>query len=464
MEWIILENSFVDILSQIFYTLLSDVFAPILKEILNLYMEYVLTVFFSIWCEFLLGIFNVLCGLVDFVENIFNVFAGISTVEVHNKTTYLLDAFFQMEEVTRAFTLITVLAVGISFLFTIFKTAKSISDMALEDKNPISKVLGDGMRAAITFMLIPFLCIFLLQAASIVTNQAVASFNAAQHGESSIGTIIFLSASLDADKETTKPRSGLTGLMEGADTDRSPSIDDTIREPYLVGTKNYRDLLEVKKDFYAANFHYVQGFASAILLLFILAGASLIFIRRLFELLLLYLVSPLFVSTIPLDDGVLFSKWRELFVAKFFSGFGVIFSMRYYLLLVPSIASKRLCLYPANLPNAVIINTVLKLFLIIGGAWAVYKSQHLMMQILNPEAAMADEQAGALIQGIIVGSASTAASMAMSAASGGATTALGAMGSLGGGAGGSLGKLASAAGELGGGSKNSDENQRFTGK
>lgn len=460
MELTILANSFIDTLSQLFYSLLSDVFVPILTEILNIFMDYVIMVIYAVWSEFLLGIFTVLCGLVDFVENIFNVFAGISPVQVGSQTTYLLDAFFQMKEVTRAFTFITVLAVAISFMFTIFKTAKSISDMALEDKNPISKVLGDGMKAAITFMLIPFLCIFLLQAASIVTSQAIASFNAAQGGGASIGTIVFLSASLDADKATTKQRNGLTGVMEGDLDGRNPAINDDIRRPYLEGRKKYQDLITVKKDFYAANFNFVQGYASGILLLFILAGASLVFIRRLFEILLLYIVSPLFVSTIPLDDGIIFSKWRELFVAKFFSGFGVIFSMRYYLLLVPAIANNRLCLYRMDLPNAVMINNILKMFLIIGGAWAVYKSQHLIMQILNPEAAAADEQAGALIQGMIVGSATTAASMAMSASTGGATTALGA---LGGGGGSSLGKLASAAGDVAG-SAGKDDKQKFTGK
>lgn len=201
-----------------------------------------------------------------------------------------------------------------------------------------------------------------------------------------------------------------------------------MRLSYLEGKKDYHKLSVVKKDFYASNFNYVEGFVSAVLLLLILLGAVMVFIRRIFELLLLYLVSPFFVSTIPLDDGVMFKKWRELFIAKFFSGFGIIFSMRFYLLIIPAIANSNLCLYAAKLPNAAVINSVLKMFLIIGGAWAVYKSQHLIMQILNPEAASADEQASALMKGIIVGSASTAASMAMSAASGGATTAMGALG------------------------------------
>ena len=107
----------------------------------------------------------------------------VDSWNVNEQKTYLLDAFFQMEKVSAAFTSITVMAVAISFIFTIFKTAKSISDMAMEDRNPISKVLANGMKAAVTFMLIPFLCIAMLQLSSIVTSQAVAAF-APGHGGS----------------------------------------------------------------------------------------------------------------------------------------------------------------------------------------------------------------------------------------------------------------------------------------
>ena len=464
MEAAGLAISFVEALQSIFRTIMTEVFAPILTDILHVFIEYVMSVIWSMWSEWLLALLTVLCALVDFMEGIFNVFAGISPVEVEGRTAYLLDAFFQMKEVVTAFTYITVMAVGISFLFTIYKTAKSISDMALEDKNPVSKVLTDGMKAAVTFMLIPFLCIVLLQISSLVTSQVVNAFDTAQGGSSTMGTIVFLSAGLDADKATTSPRNPVSGEMEDYLAGRTPSFTDDVRNPYLKGDKDYRSLVTVKKDFYPSNFNFIEGFVSAVLLLFILAGAAVIFIRRLFELLLLYLVSPLFVSTIPLDDGATFARWRELFVAKFFSGFGVIFSMRYYLLLVPSIAGNRLCLYSMKLPNAVMINSVLKMFMIIGGAWAVYKSQSLIMQILNQEAAAMEQQSGALMSGIIMGTVSTAANIGAAAATGGSSAALSGLGGLGGSGGGlgglgSLGKAVSGADGAGG-----DDRQRFTGK
>lgn len=457
METVFLASSFVEVLQKVIGTIFSTVFAPIMADILQVFAEYATSVIWSMMSEWLLAFLVILCSIVDFVENMFNVFAGISPVEVNGQQTYLLDAFFQMKDVTRAFAIITVLAVAISFIFTVYKTAKSIADMTLEDKNPISKVLADGMKAAVTFLLIPFLCIFLLQLSSLVTNQAINAFDAAQGGSTTMGTIIFLSAGLDADKATTGRRDAISGEMEELVEGRTPSFTDDVRKPYLEGTKDYRDVIQVKKEFHAANFNFFVGFASGVVMLFILMGSIMIFIRRLFELLLLYLVSPLFVSTIPLDDGAIFSKWRELFVAKFFSGFGVIFAMRYYLMLVPTIAGTKLCLYPMELPNASIINTILKMFLIIGGAWAVYKSQSLILQVLNQEAAMAEQQAGALVQGMIIGAVSTAGTIASAAASGGTTAAVGGLGKVG-----QMAGAAAGGGDDKGGDKG-DDKQRFKG-
>ncbi len=487
MEPIYLGISFIDYLKKLLFIVFSEVFTPILTDILEVFINYFMDVIWSMWSEWLVMLLAAICSLVDFLENIFNVFAGISTVEVKNQHTYLLDAFFQMREVTIAFATITLMAVAICFIFTIYKTAKSIADMALEDKNPVSKVLTDGMKAGFTFMLIPFLCIAMLQISTLVTNQAINAFDAAQEGHSTIGTIIFLSSSMDADRATCGRRSPTTGQMEevkvegdpssddgqetgeieGTKTKRDPKLDDDVRKPYMTGEKDYTDMKTVKGDFFPSNFNFIEGFISAVLILFILAGASMIFIRRLFELLLLYIISPFFVSTIPLDDGATFARWRELFVAKFFSGFGVIFSMRYYLLLVPSIAGDNLCLYDKNLPNALTINTVLKLFLIIGGAWAVYKSQSLILQILNKDAAQAEQQAGSLISGMIIGSATTAANLGMAAATGGSSAAVSGLGGLSGGGGGmgSLGNIASAAGDIASSaSSGGDEKQKYTGK
>ena len=118
--------------------------------------------------------------------------------------------------------------------------------------------------------------------------------------------------------------------------------------------------------------------------------------------LLLYIVSPLFVSTMPFDDGASFGKWRDMFVAKLLSGFGVIFTMKLYLMLVPTVAGSRLLMFDdKTLEGYAFINAMLKLFVVIGGAWAAFKSQHLILTILHPEAARAARMSTAMMLSLI---------------------------------------------------------------
>lgn len=400
----IVASSFVKGLQDIMRTLLESIFVPIITQIMEVVTRFLGGILWSIFGEFFLDIFITLLSVIDFIEEIFNIFSGLRPVFYNGSQTDLLSLLIQKNETVFAFAAITLMSIGICFGVTAYKTAKSISDMALDDRNPISKILKNGFRASCVFMLTPFLCIFFLHLASVVTIQVNSAFYSATGGvNTSVGNILFLTASMNADRKTMPNRDPFEDLdlfrtIEG----RNPRFDDAVRRPYLVGNQLYKNLDRVKADFYPTEFDYVTGFVSAIVVLFILTGAVLYFIRRLFEILLLYLVAPLFASTIPADDGMLFKKWREVFIAKFFSGFGIIFSMKYFLMLIPMIGGSELVLYSGT-SNAYIINNILKVFLIIGGAWAIYKSQHLILQIISPDSAMAAREANIVTSGLLLG-------------------------------------------------------------
>ena len=447
MVYAYLGSAFVDALGKVFEFVFETVFAPVLKDVLEIVSNLFLNIIWDLLAELFLGLLIVLCTLIDFVESVFNVFAGIAPVLYQGKTLSLIDVLFKLEAVNFAFWCITLASMALCIAFTIVKTVKSISDMALEDRNPISKVVKDALKAGVTFMMIPVLCLMMLQLSSAITAQAVYSFNTVQGGKASIGNIIFLTSTMDADWATTGDKDIVTGKVE-MKAGRQPSFDDAVRSKYLKNPKRYQDLDLVMEDFNPDNVNYILGFVSGIAMLFILIGVIVMFIRRMFELLLLYIISPFYVSTIPLDDGATFTKWREMFITKFFSGFGAIFAMRYYLLIIPSVAGSNLILYPKNVANGAVINSVLQLFLVVGGAWAVYKSQSLLMQILNPQAAMAEQQSASLLTGAVTGAVVGAASVGAAVASGGTSAALGAVSA----AGSALSGAGSQSGSGGGGS------------
>ena len=408
-------NFFVNALSSLFEFIFNDIFAPILEDILKVFMNFFFNVIWNLLSNYLVGLFSVLCALVDLIESIFNVFSGVAPVEVKYGAAYkqmtLIDALFDMDEVVWAFWVITFVSLVLCVIFTIYKTVKSISDMALEDRNPISKVLSEAMKAGLTFFLIPFLCVVMLQLSSAITEQVDIAFEEATEVDTTIGNILFLSATLEADRDSYNEKDLISGVITKKENAPAfQTISSGVREKYINDPTRYRDRDKVVEDFLPTNINYLVGFISAIVMILFLGLATISFVRRIFELLLLYIVSPFYVSTIPLDDGATFAKWRDLFVAKFFSGFGTVFSMKYYLMVVPMIADSKLQLFPmnSNLPGGSMINTVLQLFLIIGGAWAVFKGQSLILQLLSPEAAQQEQQTAALLTGAVFGGAAMA--------------------------------------------------------
>lgn len=391
MHYIVAASSFIEVLQSIFQLLFDNIFSPILTELLQIAFEWLGNLIWTLFADVFLDIFTTLLSLVRFLNHVFGIFAGMDDVSYNGQSMSLLSAFFRMNVVTKAMWIITLSAVGIALLLTIYATGKSVADMTLEDKNPISKVFGGAMKSAATFMLVPFLCIMMLELTSVVTQQVTGAFSIVYGGKTvSIDDVIFVTAANEAAKGS------------------SESEKDALLKSYQTGTKHYYSLAGVRGDFEIKKINFLVGIVCSVLMIIVLAFASLLFVRRIFELLLLYLVSPYFVSTMVLDDGAMFGKWRDMFVAKFLSGFGIVFTMQYYMLIVPTIISSNFVLYVGN-KN---IDSILKIIFILGGAWAVYQGQHLALQILNPQAAEAAQQSAMLVAGMATGGAMSAVRMA----------------------------------------------------
>lgn len=327
-------ESFISALITILTVLYNEILSPVLTDTLMVFLEFLSKIVITYFSFSLYELLLLLCGILDALERILNAFSGVDNVLVNGKEMGMLEAIFQLDVVSRAFLIITVVAVAFCFIFTIIATVRSISSMTLENRNPISHVLKNAFKACISFMLVPFLCIFMLQISSVLTEQAqTAMLN--QNGmaqNASTGTYIFLTASLRAGKASK-------GFSP---TYLEPDMGDELRISYLDKSKNYLNRSESGVDFSIIKIDYLIGYVASIFMIALFIGLIVHFIRRMLELMMLYLISPFFVSTIPIDDGAMFKKWRERFIIKFLSGFTVIFALKLFLLLLPTIFSNKL--------------------------------------------------------------------------------------------------------------------------
>lgn len=472
-----------DALYLILTVLFNEVFSPVLTDILAVFGEAVIAYMAQQLSYVGYLLLLALCGILDGLEGMINVFVGIEKVIVDNRPMTLMEMIFQLDVVSRAFLIVTFVAVCVCLIFTIVGVARSISSMTLENKNPISHVLKSAMKAAVTFLTVPFMCIFLLQMSTVLTTQIQTAVmnQTGVAGNPSTGTYIFLISSLRAGRvEPNNLGSFMSRLGEGESNYLEPDMEDELRKEYLSGKKNYKSLLDSGMDFSPHKIDYIMGFVAVIFMIIMFVGLVIQFIRRLLELVMLYIVSPFFVATIPADDGAMFKRWREMFVAKFLAGFGVIFSLKIFLLLLPIIFSSKLNLGSAVISekmnygeafetigseitggengvdtalkngglseldgHAVIdnvmfsmgveddtpglaesmIDSVLKLLFMMGGVLAIYKSQTMVLGILNPQAAQDSKESMMLA----VAASMKAAQVAKSAVDAGGALALGAV-------------------------------------
>ena len=171
----------------------------------------------------------------------------------------------------------------------------------------------------------------------------------------------------------------------------NPSLTDPLRGAYYYGEKSIYDLDAVNEDFDIgiAAFDYLILFLTCYKMLVTLVTIILNCVGRIFNMLLLYLISPLILAVSPLDDGAKFKQWTTAFIVQSFSVFGTVISMRVLLLFMPVVTDPKLILF-AN-PVA---NILAKLVIVLGGFEVSEKATNLITGILADNAGWQSITAG----------------------------------------------------------------------
>gem|GEM_PF-7039678 len=426
---------------------------------------------FTLLSAYLRHILYSLLHVVEFCENIFNVFSGVQMVKYDNEQMYLLDAFLTQDSISLAFGLITVIGVVLCFIFTIYSVGKSMSDHILENKHPVGHVMKQGLKAAVTFAVIPLMLLVGVRLSStlmVSTDRAIASAMGS-NGTSSMTTMLFLSGtttgnepydSPSAVKTRAKYISGQVSIYDEAQVIKDFDMDFKLSN--VVGysfssSKNTKttDVASMASELLNPNdmgltYNYAAVFIATLFTIIILLMSIITFVRRIIEVVLLYVTAPLFVSSMTLDDGHIFQRWRELFIGKLLSGFGIVFIMKMMLMLIPIVMSEQI-----RFTSVAMFDMLLKLIFVIGGLVAAFKGGDILLEIISPQAAAASRESAMLVMGAVktVGTAAatiaTGGAAGVGAAAGGAGAAAGGAGAVAGGAGAAAGGAGAAAGGAG---------------
>ncbi len=445
-------------ISKIISNALEAVFSTLVKPlvvILQAIFIMLAKLLYALFSNVLRSWLYMLLGIVDFLQGIFDIFAGVDTVKYKGEDMYLLDAFISQDIIKNAMVMVTFIGVALCFIFTIYTVGKSIGTHVLENKHPVGHIMGQALKACLAFMIVPLMAYFGLQLSTAILVSTDRAVNNAMGSDDTVpfSTVLFLSGTFN----------------EETDADFSTGV----RADYLSGRKSVYNDLQVCRDFpmitmdvsvfdmlknsltntdatyyipTGGTYNYFLVYCEAIFVIIVMICAVFLFVRRIIEVLILYVTAPLFVSTIPLDDGRIFKRWRELFIGKLISGFGVVFTMKLVMILIPVVVSGNF-----RFTGNSMVDGAIKTIFAIGSIFAAFKSQHTILEAFSPEIAMAaKESTGSVIrmgkQAINLG-----VQAGMAVATGGASAAASAAGAAASAAGaaGAAGTAASAAGAAG---------------
>ena len=426
---------------------------------------------------FLQWILFYLLHIVDVFEDFFDVFAGTQTVKSNGNEMYLLDVFLTNDGVKQALLAVTFVGVAICFIFTIYSVAKSMGSYALEHKRPISHVMKTALKSCIAFMIVPVMMFFGSQLSSAIlvsTENAIIGVTGSDESPR-LSTILFLSGTFGDDDEpnasfTSGKRAdyfnGTKSIYNPAqylvDFNMYPSLDlDNIQAIFQSQTKDidvsdkainnmeyekakkqaekegkkldekkYKktstdfsldDLSSEAKTFpnlFETLYNYPLVYIASIGVILIMLCSMFVFIRKIIELVILYVTSPLFVATMPLDGGSTFKRWREMFIGKLFSGFGIVIAMNLVMIFIPMIMSSNF-----SFSDNIGLDVTIKIVFVVGCLYAAWKSNTTILEVINPEVAAADRASAMVVAGMVKMAANTAKDAALAAATGGGSLA-----------------------------------------
>lgn len=321
--------------------------------------------------------------VIDTVQMAVRKIVGLPAYSINGERTYgyvvdgvernddLVVAFLESETVQSVFISILIAAVFLLFISTVVAILKSETDAKSNAKGPI---FGNAIKSIVCFFMVPVVCYVGIFVANLVlktldgaTSRDAISFSsqifvASAYNANKItkdssfakevweSQIIPGSALLSAgDMETDAGRLKLAALVDDAFrrvlspvTDGSSGSRDGVRTTVTITVVSNWGLGKADHSFnqfdvkdYDLVFHYYDVISYNYLIGYV-AGATIVgmllnlligVIRRIFEICVLFVVSPAVVALMPLDGGDKFKTWKNEFIKRVFSAYGPIIGM-----------------------------------------------------------------------------------------------------------------------------------------
>lgn len=290
---------------------------------------------------------------------IFSAISGITDVTYKGEKVNIIEFLAGDSTVSTIFWCIFILAIGLTCIFTI---AALIKNMINSQRN-VSTIVGKfflALLGTMAMLTVLFLIILISNSLLVLVSQIFQIGN------------------------TTKLSSALFNACAGdwingysvSEFDISRLGVKEIFGDYTTGFVfpdkwKYNGMVNPDK------FLYLPSLIAGVALAIALVVAVLNLAKRVYEIIFMYFVMPMSMSTLPLDDGARFKTWRETFITKIVIAYGTVFSVNIFVLLLPLITRMRIDEISG------FGNSMFLIFMIVGGAMVIPAGQALFCKLFG---------------------------------------------------------------------------------
>lgn len=311
-------------------------------------------------------LFGVIYSVIDLVERIFRAFAGTETVYVSGDQitsgnsgadgdTGIVYYLLQSDLVRNMFFAMLYLAIILLVVFTIMAVLKN---MYQPQPKKWQDIIASAIKGLGLFIIVPACSLLAVW----VGNILLVAIDGATSGSSSSATMsgrLFIAASYtsnyirsDAEGIDLQKHNQVAALCDrcgieirafqptdgGLDTDYeyyASLVDDCFASEAMSAARcNWGD---VNAHYAIININFLTLAAGGIFMLFVLGSISFGMVKRLFMLVILFIISPIVCSMYPIDEGNAYKTWFGEFKKNLLSAYGAVAGMNLFLSIMPII-------------------------------------------------------------------------------------------------------------------------------
>ncbi|MBR2969506.1 MAG: hypothetical protein IKC49_00425 [Clostridia bacterium] len=322
-------------------------------------------------------LFSIFFVLIDGLYDMFKSFAGVGNMhygdgfgilgtDITSKndggetSTGIVYYLLQSDLVKNMF--ISILLLGL-FLLIIFSVMAFIKNAYAAKPKTWQEIIGNAFRGLANFVVVPVCCLLGIWGGNILLNAidgATKSSNA-----SSMSGQLFIAASYNANKirsqhdlEKFKDANELLKTIEGIKYEAitiqdgqtlNPTdeqfdyVASKIDELYARGLDkggvftghSIYSVTDVSEYYMIWNINYIVLIAGGLFMCYVMLSLTYAMIRRIFIILMLFIISPAVNSYYPLDEGKSAGSWKSEFVKQVTSAYGAIAGMNLFFSILP---------------------------------------------------------------------------------------------------------------------------------